>query len=305
MISHVECLFIQAEKGFYLFHIQEEDVVIHYSLVKLEPNFGYNPQNKLYLVGSCNGLVCLSDSVTGYFYLWNPVIYHWMRFSDFFLGSGYKCHASWGFGYVSSANDYKVVKIEQKYDTNEVIVLLFSLQTKVWKQIFDHGLEDGVSLTKTSPGVLVNDTLFWIIDHPIKRHIVVGFDLVLEKFEEIPGLTPRSSVSFRDHFLCVMGGCLALYSSNLYKKGCVSILKPSGHVDSISVCSKSDSWSCTSLVGFTRTGKSLVVSKNWELGVIDLDSSPREYLTLITFDKTRDNPCILSFFPSLISLMKV
>ncbi|XP_021729162.1 F-box/kelch-repeat protein At3g23880-like [Chenopodium quinoa] len=298
--SPVDCLFIQAEKDFYLFYLQEGEKVLDYSLVKLEPNFECNSLNELRLVGSCNGLVCLSDSLAGYIYVWNPIAYNWQKFSDLCLYSYNYC-ISWGFAYVSSIDDYKVVRIAENYDTQEISVSVFSLQTKEWKQIHDHGLDHRVSLAKTNPGVLVNDTLYWIMEtrDSTRKNVVVGFNLKLEKFDEIPGLFPRSA-GFHNHFLCVMGGCLSLCSSNLHKESYLSMMKQSGEVvESILLSSNSKSWSYSSLVGFTGTGKSLVVSKSWELALVDMNSSPKQYIPLVTFDEAR-KPYMVSYFPSLI-----
>ncbi|XP_021843037.1 F-box/kelch-repeat protein At3g23880 [Spinacia oleracea] len=306
--SSVECLFIQAENSFYLFYLQEGEVVLDYSLVKLEPNFENNNQNDdhhLHLVGSCNGLVCLSDSSSssGYFYVWNPIAYHYQKFPenpDFCL-CPYNYCSSWGFAYVSSVNDYKVVRIAENYDTQEIIVSVFSLQTKEWKQVHEHGLDLlRVSITRTNPGVLLNNTLFWIMEsrNHTKNPVVVGFDLKLEKFGEVPGIFPRSK-SFHDHFLCVMGGCLTLCSSDMHKESCLSIMKRTGEVESISMSCYSKSWLFSSLVGFTRSGKSLVVSKNWELALVDLSSSSKQYIPLVTFKETQ-RPCMVGYFPSLI-----
>lgn len=298
--SPIECLFIQAANSCYLFYLQEEERVLDYSLVKLEPNFDNNPQNELHLVGSCNGLVCLSDYVTGYFYIWNPVAYNWQKFSDFCKFSN-NSRTSWGFAYVSSIDDYKVVRIAESYDTQTIIVHVFSLKTKEWRQIHSHGLDLHLSLAKTNPGVLVNDTLYWIMatKDATKKQFVVGFSLLLENFEVVPDIFPRSA-SFRDNFLCVMGGCLSLYTSNMHKEAYMSIMKQPGLVDSITVSPHSDPWSCSGLVGFTRTGKSLVISKNWELALVDLNSSPRQYFLLVTFAEA-GKPCVVNYSPSLIS----
>ncbi|XP_021764106.1 uncharacterized protein LOC110728758 isoform X2 [Chenopodium quinoa] len=183
---------------------------------------------------------------------------------------------------------------------NQMLVSMLSL-TKEWKQIHDHGLDHCVSFAKTNPGVVVNDTLYWIMAtrDPTRKNVIVGFNLKLEKFDEIPGLFPRSA-GFHDHFLCVMGGCLSLCSSNMHKESYLSMMKQSGEVvELISLSSNSKSWSYSSLVGFTRTGKSIVVSKSWELALVDLNSSPKQYIPLVTFEEAR-KPYMVGYFPSLI-----
>ncbi|KAK9724791.1 hypothetical protein RND81_05G098700 [Saponaria officinalis] len=300
--SSVEGLVIQVASKFYLFYIQDEAVALDYCLVKLEPNFDDLDENNVQLVGSCNGLVCLADSSSSsdYFYIWNPVTYHSRKISDPCFISDH-CIVSWGFAYVSSVDDYKVVRIVQDYDTLETVVLVFSLGSREWKRVHDHGLDQCLFLTKINPGVLVDDSLYWIMVSRgvLEKRVVVRFNLSLEKFEEVPGLVPKD-VNPRDQFLCVTGGCLSLYNSNVRHEADLSILKRPEETESISISSRLDKWDCFGLVGFTKTGKCFVISKGSELALMDLESPRKQHIPLVTFEQVR-RPSIVSYVPSLIS----
>jgi len=300
--SPIDCLFIQAENNYYLLFYEEQDAVLDYYLVKLEIDFDGEQQNEIQLVGSCNGLVCLaySSPVASCFYIWNPITNHWCKFTDPHLLS-FNDRTSWGFTYVSSSEDYKVVRLIQDFSTLELIVRVFSLRTQEWKHVHDHGLDRSVCLTKPNSGVLVGETLYWFMDTrgPARNPMVVGFNLVHEKFETVLDLVPRS-ISPWNQSLCVMGGCLSLYGLSMQEKVYVSILKRPGQVESMCLPPELGPQFCSGVVGFTRAGRVFLVSKKWEVALIDPNASPILYTPLITFKKDR-RPSISRYVPSLIS----
>jgi len=57
---------------------------------------------------------------------------------------------------------------------------------------------------------------------------------------------------------------------------------------------------CSGSVGFTRAGRFFLVSKRWEVALIDPNVSPTLYTSLITFKK-EFKPSISRYVPSLIS----
>jgi len=299
----IEFLFMQAENNYYLLFCEEkEDEVLDYYLVKIEIDFDDQHQNEIQLAGSCNGLVCLaySSPLSSYFYIWDPLTHYWRKFTDPYLLS-FNYRTSWGFAYVSSEDDYKVVRLIQDFSTLELIVHVFSLQTQKWRCVHDHGLDHSVDLSKAHPGVLVGETLYWFMDTRglTRNAMVVGFNLALEKFEKVQGLVPRSITPW-NHSLCVMGGSLSLYGLSMPDQVYMSILNRAAEVESMYLPPELGPQFCSGLVGFTRAGRFFLVSKNWEVALIDPNVSPTLYTPLVTFKKDR-RPSISCYVPSLIS----
>ncbi|XP_050210952.1 F-box/kelch-repeat protein At3g23880-like [Mercurialis annua] len=87
----------------------DEDFTIHREL----DEFPYKDQEYFVIIGSCNGLICLSDSRYVRFYLWNPIINKCLTISS--LDSSLVV----GFGYDCKKNDYKVVKILHQPERTE------------------------------------------------------------------------------------------------------------------------------------------------------------------------------------------
>ncbi|KAM7466470.1 hypothetical protein LguiB_014032 [Lonicera macranthoides] len=148
---------------------------------------------------SCNGLVCLTipqgkrqsqykvvlwKPLTGDYNMLpnvNPLTDNWQRI---------------GFGYDSSADDYKLVRIitrefidaKQEFHESKCQVDLYSLNAHSWKNIQDHpdhnivSFDMGLNFFTDFPyGVwLPNGYIYWEVHHNI-----VAFDLRKEKFREL------------------------------------------------------------------------------------------------------------------------
>ncbi|OIT27851.1 PREDICTED: F-box/kelch-repeat protein At3g23880-like [Nicotiana attenuata] len=142
-----------------------------------------------WLLGSCNGLVCLtSDSFT--LMLLNPCTGNFNVFPDtmsqYKVGAG-GCYVRYGFGYDASIEDYKVVKIfsfPQNEGRHENIVKVYSLKANSWSTI--HGFNSG--RINGMVGVFVNGALHWDVCHPhISRAFseIVTLDLAAERHGKI------------------------------------------------------------------------------------------------------------------------
>uniref|UniRef100_A0A803N197 F-box domain-containing protein n=1 Tax=Chenopodium quinoa TaxID=63459 RepID=A0A803N197_CHEQI len=119
--SPIQFLFIQNRKNYYIFshdddvEVDEIDINNNKNLVKLGFDFDLELESgeELHLIGTCNGLVCLASCFGNFFVLWNPVIGKFRKYFDDEL-EGYLSipfRVSWGFGYVSNVDDYKVIRI--------------------------------------------------------------------------------------------------------------------------------------------------------------------------------------------------
>ncbi|XP_060203464.1 F-box/kelch-repeat protein At3g23880-like [Lycium barbarum] len=143
------------------------------------------------ILGSCNGLICLtSDSFT--LMLLNPCTGKFNVFPDLMLrskggGGGGGCYIRYGFGYDASVEDYKVVKIlsfaqiEGRYEN---MVNVYSLKAKSWTTI--QGFNS--SYIKAKLGMFANGILHWEACYNHGSGAVweiVTFDLAAEIYGKI------------------------------------------------------------------------------------------------------------------------
>nr|ABD83326.1 Fgenesh protein 115 [Beta vulgaris] len=325
--SPIQSLFIQHENDYYLFFYDDDEIVTSYTssknLVKLGVNFDVSLDDKLVFVGSCNGLICLASSFGCYFILWNPITGKFQKYSGDELVIDYSCpfRVSWGFGYVSNADDYKVIRILELAATLEIRVLVFSLKSNKWTRIADELYQDTFSLRGTPynrfpfahngtsrmypfsfdsiRGVLANESLYWVVskinDMGTK---VVSFDLVSEEFDTIVDLNMVTSFAYSDKFLCVLGGCLSKCGVNMRDDVSIQMLKYPGMVESIRLFRDLCLSSCKNIVGFTRMGKIFILLEFSKLVLVDPSLEPKTYTRLVEFGGWR-NCHVASYVPSL------
>ncbi|MCD7456568.1 hypothetical protein HAX54_032156 [Datura stramonium] len=142
-----------------------------------------------WLLGSCNGLICLtSDSFK--LILLNPCTGKFNVFPDsmiqYKVGDG-GCYIRYGFGYDAATEDYKVVKIfsfPQTEGRHVNMVNVYSLRANSWSTIqgFNCGYING------NVGVFANGALHW---EGCYRHTpgasseIVALDLATERYGKI------------------------------------------------------------------------------------------------------------------------
>ncbi|XP_074284075.1 F-box/kelch-repeat protein At3g23880-like [Silene latifolia] len=177
-------LFIQWLNEFYLFYYDDDQNPGNLvdSLVKLHVSFGVNDYPKL--IGCCNGLVCLSGPFSDYIILWNLAARKLHKYwSDEYLERIH--YVTHGFGYVSSVDDYKYVRIltlgwESGQGSN--IAHIFSFRESKWRKIeFDHD----VIVRPYGKPVLLDEKLYWASYTQHVVSVIVSFNLGLEKFHII------------------------------------------------------------------------------------------------------------------------
>ncbi|XP_074284029.1 F-box/kelch-repeat protein At2g43270-like [Silene latifolia] len=190
----------------------------------------------VYLVGSCNGLVCLGSTSGCLFIIWNPITHEFFKYRDSEISKVARrgLLVTWGFGYVSSVDDYKVVRLCRDGRCDFMRVYVYSTRFGKLKIIDNNDDSHNFSgLRKTNnlvnPGVLVNETLYWMDNAPkipslmngLPREIL-SFDLATEMFGTFPHLevsTPlrnaRDKDAFSDELLCEVNGCLSKYEKSM------------------------------------------------------------------------------------------
>ncbi|OVA09222.1 F-box domain [Macleaya cordata] len=171
-------------------------------------------------VGSCNGLICLSEHTTSGIedpvYICNPITREYINlpiYKDLSLRKrrrGFSCNLFSkgrmvsGFGYNLSTNEYKVVRIYY-YSSNVGLVQVYTLGSgSGWRNLGEITYSFLDTFPHT-PGVFVNGALHW--QEEIGK--IVAFDLADEKFRVVPlppFLFPHKYQTSSE--LKVLGGCL-------------------------------------------------------------------------------------------------
>ncbi|XP_059650936.1 F-box/kelch-repeat protein At3g06240-like [Cornus florida] len=193
----------------------DADAEEHYSVLRCEnkilcdyaefelPVYSFD-NNYFRIVGSCNGVVCLSNDLVFYrnhIYLWNPSIQKTMALPRPRITFGkHGCHMhSIGFGFDSVTDDYKVVRIVYLLKVLDGYVTppevdIFSLSTGRWRNISHLGLKH--LIRELAPQAFLNGAAHWLADNGSeKSHLIVSFHMGDEVFGEIK--VPDGAVNTR------------------------------------------------------------------------------------------------------------
>ncbi|KAJ6729260.1 hypothetical protein OIU85_020210 [Salix viminalis] len=170
------------------------------------------------VVGSCNGLLCLADS------LYNDSLYIYNPFTG-----GYKelpkslqypdQEVVFGFGFNPKTNEYKVIRIvyyrngHGSYPRSRRVIYplsqvqILTLGCPVWRSLG----KVSYRLVRRASETLVNGRLHWVSrpcrNKPARR--LVSFDLTDEQFREVPK-PDCGGLNRCDYHLAVLGGCLSV-----------------------------------------------------------------------------------------------
>ncbi|XP_059664283.1 F-box protein At3g07870-like [Cornus florida] len=213
--------------------LNEEEEEEHYSLHFDNPFGTYRmnlesptPVFEYYfrILGSCNGLVCLSDDLYSYTnlnFLWNPTIRKWVELLEPRVTfESYGPHwLALGYGFDCRTNDYKLFRIVfPEYEgssTSRYEVELYALKEGSWRSIS--------SPTRTRYHIcypsfvaqaFVNGAVHWIgggfRDYPT---LIFSFDMSTEEFHEIELPTSQQGARGAKFVYCSDYGIHSLFSS--------------------------------------------------------------------------------------------
>ncbi|KAK9078977.1 hypothetical protein SSX86_000646 [Deinandra increscens subsp. villosa] len=135
--------------------------------------------NYRYLVGSCNGLVCISPHFNEIVVI-NPLTREVKKIPNPQIPETNSL--CWGFGYDSINDDYKIVLGLRKGE-NRTCFQMFSLRSNVWKV-----LEEVNYVFISAPGILYKGMLHWVAYDILSKEkdAIFSFHLTDQKFREIP-----------------------------------------------------------------------------------------------------------------------
>ncbi|XP_022734824.1 F-box protein CPR30-like [Durio zibethinus] len=161
------------------------------------------------LGGSCDGLIFV---VLGHerIFLWNPTIREALELAKL-RPFDPKGTISYGLGYNSSTDDYKVVRVTA-IASNETEVEVLELKTNIWRRI--QGLQSGIETE--AGGIFLHGALHWLASRqtgPKKIYVIVAFHMVEEKFYELVPIPDNIKESKHDLLvLGISGDCLCLFN---------------------------------------------------------------------------------------------
>ncbi|PIN16736.1 hypothetical protein CDL12_10611 [Handroanthus impetiginosus] len=157
--------------------------------------------DSLRLLGSCNGLVCISINETKYF-LWNPSTRESKKLPDFDLKILSHSHIiEDGFGFEESSGDYKVYAAS--YDQLQDIAKIYSLKQNSWTRI-NYNKKDNILSPRT--GKFVSGNLHWI--RVIEDEWYISS---LDLKNGVYGIVERPSYSVKDSWSKMMRICDNLF----------------------------------------------------------------------------------------------
>ncbi|XP_057455602.1 F-box/kelch-repeat protein At3g06240-like [Lotus japonicus] len=150
--------------------------------------------NPLYFLGSCRGFMLLAYDFTSNVIVWNPSTGFRQQILD---DSYFMSNSLYGFGYDKITDDYFLVLIALSFDAvpfGEILekrIRTFSLKTRSWYNAKDVNVDYMDCGRVSRPGVILNDSLHWLVSSFITGlHLVIAFDLVEKSLSEIP-LSPN------------------------------------------------------------------------------------------------------------------
>ncbi|XP_026404189.1 F-box protein At3g07870-like [Papaver somniferum] len=262
-----------------------------------------NPAPFMYydFAGSCNGLVCLNgchdNERVNYepVYICNPITRECVFLPEFERTDDRGQQLETGFGYVSSTNEYKIVRMYSLLkEPTFVHVEVYTLGgSKGWRNTgkeFDKGLD----LYINTHGLLLNESLYW----EFKTGEVVAFDLASETFASIPTGFPTDL-----HFkLGVLGGYL---SATHYDKDSntsdILLLKKKEEGGSLSWIKEFSLSNTNAYESLALTGRGTVLCRSTtKVQRYDLNSSSSKLLVDFGRDK-----CIFQAIPHMNTLVSL
>lgn len=201
-----------------------------------------SPMRKLYIVGSCNGIVCVlvtygstaNDGNPQFFfspppadsdlniYLWNPATKQSKLLPSLNPDNASSAFVSVGFGFDPIANDFKVVRTS-KYPDGTVCGMVYSANMNVWKTIEPWPT---ISPRFSVCDVCVNGVLYWrwldgAISYDLNGEVFYNHSFpanVQSHVQELRGL----EYNFRHYRVAEMSGSIALIMYSYEKVGFTS-----------------------------------------------------------------------------------
>uniref|UniRef100_A0A803MDW2 F-box domain-containing protein n=2 Tax=Chenopodium quinoa TaxID=63459 RepID=A0A803MDW2_CHEQI len=272
------------------FHFSELDLDLdphHIRLSFSELNHPLKPHKGIQLIGSCNGVVCISTVSKARVVLYNPLTNSHLKLPSVAIPAHDPNKMVLGFGYDSSSNSCKVVRIVQGVgllDNTTNNAQVYSYNDNSWRCIegIPYYLYYGYY-----HGVLVNEGLHYVVTQESHSEslFIARFDLATESFSliECPNYNENLMSLFNSTFLLIeLGGCLCLminscrFNGNLLDEFDNRVLV-NAELWVMKEYGDKESWvkllciSQPKIVGIRKCARALVYSKDGRRVLIEID----------------------------------
>nr|GMC73129.1 F-box protein CPR1-like [Ipomoea batatas] len=246
------------------------------------------------IVGSCNGLVCLTDDMGEYnltTILWNPSIRKSVVLPEprvTFTSNG-ACSHTHGFGFDPLTNEYKVVRIVNIWlNDGPPQVELYELSKGRWRDISHAASGFRYRVGATAPAAFARGILHWAAMDENFRNVILWFDMSKEVFGEISlpeSLASASLRYFTDLRVGMYKESLAVFVHGTYSMNpycCVWIMEEYGNVRSWTQLFSINHLRLgfQLLVGFRQNGEALFVDRDKCFAIFDPKALVIEYLDI-------------------------
>ncbi|KAM7503209.1 hypothetical protein LguiB_002113 [Lonicera macranthoides] len=238
------------KKELFSYRSDTDDTFDEYQDLKcpLKSKYGYYTR----IIGTCNGLLCLSDDIFRYtntVFLWNPSIRRYLTLPVPRVTTDLYKHlmSVYGFGFDPNTNDYKVVRISYEQGDNGYVfppkVELYKLSTLSWVDLCWDQVRGGLPTFGVGEHfwtqVYMKGKVHWVGYRRIRPSsvccFILLFDMEREVFSEME--LPESLVRGYPLSISValLGESLSVlqYDKCVHSKGCtIWIMKEYGSVGS-------------------------------------------------------------------------
>nr|XP_011461937.1 PREDICTED: F-box protein CPR30-like [Fragaria vesca subsp. vesca] len=177
---------------------------------------GSHNHNRCSVKGSCDGLVCLKECVTGTTLIWNPSTRDFKVLPSPSEG-GLNVRGKYelwryGFGYDYNSDDYKVLTLIPYQisfgNSGSYKSIIYTLRSDSWRRIQDSPL--GIFFHNT-PSTFASGSLHWTAEKTGCVGVIVAFDLASERYKEVP--LPRADIKSYKLQLGASRGSLCLLTA--------------------------------------------------------------------------------------------
>lgn len=189
--------------------------------LRLDYPFEYKKIRSFNVLGSCNGLICLSiadgcgNPLDNSICIWNPTTREYKEISlpqYPLVEEEYSYQIRYGFGHDSEIGDYKVVRISGSENSPDCFSMkVYTLGLDSWNCIDNPSSYSFLPFTNTC-GLLFHGALHWIGKASSK--VIVAFKISSERLLDVPLpeviMVPPENGEELDIHVGVLGDCLCL-----------------------------------------------------------------------------------------------